>query len=187
MTRPLLLLALLTAPALAQQAPAPSLQNLLSNPPFGVATAGPGAPAAATPLEFRGTFVDRGERFFSLADPSTKKAAWVTLNESGHPFLVKGYDAESETVTVDFQGRSLSLKLRAAKIAAMALPPPQQAQPAMPGPGQPGVPAVPSASPTNTSEAQRLAQVAEEIRRRRALRQQAAQPGTPPPNPPQPR
>lgn len=188
MTRPLLLLALLAAPALAQQTPAPSLQNLLSNPPFGIATAGTGAPVAATPLEFRGTFVDRGQRFFSLADPSTKKAEWVTLNETGHAFLVKGYDSENETITVDFQGRSLSLKLRTAKITAMALPPPQTQPGPMPVPGQPGAPMVQPASPASTSEAQRLAQVAEEIRRRRALRQQAAQPGTPPPaNPPPPR
>lgn len=177
MTRPLLLLALLAAPAFAQPAPAPSLQNLLANPPFGSAASAGAAPVSATPLEFRGTFVDRGERFFSLADPATKKAEWVTLNETGHPFLVKAYDADTETVTVDFQGRSLSLKLRAAKIVAMAAPPPQPVAGV-----QPGTPA-PSAGPAaSTTEAQRLAQVAEEIRRRRALRSQATQ--TPPPGQP---
>lgn len=185
--RPIFLFALLAATVFAQQNPAPSLQNLLNNSPFGANVAAGGPQVANTPLEFRGTFVDRGERFFSLADPSTKKAEWVTLNESGHPFLVKAYDADNETVTVDFQGRSLSLKLRTAKITAAAMPVAQP--PVATVPGQPPVAQPPS--PASTNEAQRLAQVAEEIRRRRALRQQATQtpPAQPAPNanPPQPR
>lgn len=175
MSRTLALFALLVAPLAAQNA-APSLQNLLSNSPFGInAPAGQAAPTG--PLEFRGTFVDRGERFFSLADPATKKAEWVTLNESGHAFVVKSYDTDSETVTVDFQGRSLSLKLRTAKVTAMAMPTPA----VVPPPGQganPNQPPPPNVTPASATEAQRLAQVAEEIRRRRALRQQATQ--TPP-------
>lgn len=180
--RSLPLLALLVVPALAQTptaAPtAPSLQNLVQNSPFGSATpAGQGA-AAAGPLEFRGTFVDRGERFFSILDTGSRRAEWVSLNEGGHAFQVKSYDPDSETVALDYQGRSLSLKLRTARITAMAVPPPQAPTP------QPGVaigaPAVVAPGPS-TTEAQRLAQVAEEIRRRRALRQQAQQPPAPPP------
>lgn len=180
--RPLPLLALLALPALAQTPAAPSLQNLVQNSPFGTVAPAGQAAAAAGPLEFRGTFVDRGERFFSIADTSSKRAEWVALNESGRAFQVKNYDSESETVTLDYQGRSLSLKLRTAKITAMAMPPPQVAAPA---PGQPPTGVVlPAAAPTapGATEAQRLAQVAEEIRRRRALRQQAQQ--QPAPNQP---
>lgn len=185
--RPLFLLALLALPALAQTPAAPSLQNLVQNSPFGTATPAGQAAAAAGPLEFRGTFVDRGERFFSIADTASRRAEWVSLNESGRPFVVKNYDADSETVTLDYQGRSMSLKLRTARITAMAMPPPQVV--AQPQPGQSPQPtAMPAAAPTapGATEAQRLAQVAEEIRRRRALRQQAQQQPPPTPQPTQP-
>ncbi|HLP26020.1 MAG TPA: hypothetical protein VK477_10100 [Acidobacteriota bacterium] len=186
--RSLPLLAFLTVSALAQTPPAaPSLQNLVQNSPFGSAAPAGQAAAAAGPLEFRGTFVDRGERFFSILDTGSRRAEWIGLKESGHPYTVKSYDPDSETVTLDYQGRSMSLKLRTARITAMSMPPPQAS--ASPQPVvtiTPGGPAVGPAS--NTTEAQRLAQVAEEIRRRRALRQQAQQqqpPGpTPPPNQP---
>lgn len=189
MVRTSLILALLAGPALAQPA-APSLQSLVSNSPFGVATVGgPGGPAAAGSLEFRGTFVDRNERFFSLVDPSTRKAEWVGLNEAGRPFLVKSYDAERETISVEFQGRTLDLKLHSARVVALApMPVAPAPQPGAPNAANAGAQARPAVA-AGTSEAQRLAQVAEEIRRRRALRQQATQnapvqiPGAQPPPP----
>lgn len=175
MVRSSLILALIAGSALAQPA-APSLQSLMSNSPFGVATATPAGAAAAGPLEFRGTFVDRGERFFSLVDPATRKAEWVGLNEAGRPFVVKNYDAERETVAVEFQGRTLDLKLHSARVVALAPQPVAPPPGTLPQPGNPGNQPRPALA-AGTSEAQRLAQVAEEIRRRRALRQQAQQPG----------
>ncbi|MBA3848739.1 MAG: hypothetical protein C0502_01930, partial [Opitutus sp.] len=128
------------------------------------------APAAATPLEFRGTFTDSGERFFSILDTASRRAEWVGLNEPGRPFTVKSYNAEKESIVLELQGRPMELKLHAARVASAPMPMPAVAQT---GPAaQPPRPAV--AQPT-TTEAQRLAQVAEEIRRRRALRQQAQQ------------
>ena len=190
MVRPPLILVLLAGPVLAQPA-APSLQSLISNSPFGVATVGAPGAAAPSALEFRGTFVDRGERFFSLVDPATRKAEWVGLNEPGRPFTVKSFDTERETVAVEFQGRTLDLKLHSARVVALAPQPAAPVPPAgtllPPGAAQPR-PAVAA----GTSEAQRLAQVAEEIRRRRALRQQAQPSGPvqipgaqPPPTRPQ--
>jgi hypothetical protein len=191
--RSLPLLALLILPVLAQSAaptaPAASLQNLVANSPFGPVANGPtGGPPTATPLEFRGTFVDGGERFFSVLDTGSRRAEWVALNETGRPFVVKAYDADKESIAVEFQGRVLDLKLRDARVVAAPL---QAAPAAAPNaaptpPGQP-MPGAPTLS-VSTTEAQRLAQVAEEIRRRRALRQQATSqppPNTaPPPNPP---
>lgn len=183
--RPLPLLALFAAPLLAQTPSAPSLQNLVQNSPFGSAVPVGQAGAAAGPLEFRGTFVDRGERFFSILDTASRRAEWVGLKDSGQAFQVKSYDPDSETVTLDYQGRSLSLKLRTARVTAMAMPPPTAA-----GPQQgiaPGGPNAASVTPApTTTEAQRLAQVAEEIRRRRALRQQAQQQQPAPQPSPQP-
>lgn len=193
--RSLPLFALLAVPALAQTPPPPepatstlpSLQNLVQNSPFGSATPVGQPGAAAGPLEFRGTFVERGERFFSILDTGSRRAEWVGMKESGHAYTVKSYDPDSETVTLDYQGRSLSLKLRTARITAMATPPPT----AGPQPGMAISAGMASGGPTvvpgpNTTEAQRLAQVAEEIRRRRALRQQAQQQPQPAPPPNQP-
>ncbi len=183
--RSLPFLALLTIPVLAQPtpaaAPAASLQNLVANSPFGPLASGPaGGPPTATPLEFRGTFVDGNERFFSILDAGSRRAEWVGLNESGRPFVVKSFDPDKESIAVEFQGRVLDLKLRDARIVAA----PMAAAPAAPNPGQPQPPGQPTpGAPTvsvSTTEAQRLAQVAEEIRRRRALRQQAT--SQPPPN-----
>lgn len=196
---PLCALLLLSSGLLRAQPAAPSLQSLISNSPFGTAaTSGPNAGMPTGPLEFRGTFVDNGERFFSLLDPATRRSEWVGLNEAGRPFTVKNYDAERETIVVEYQGRSLDLKLHAARISV--LPPVAAAPTTMPaGANAPRPEVMPAPS---TTEAQRLAQVAEEIRRRRALRQQAQQaaasgqvtPGNPfppnnapPPNTPPPR
>ena len=183
--RSLPFLALLTLPVLAQTtppaAPAASLQNLVANSPFGpLASGAPGAPAGATPLEFRGTFVDGGERFFSVLDTGSRRAEWVALNEGGRPFVVKSFDPAKESIAVEFQGRVLDLKLRDARVVAA----PMAVAPSAPTAGQPqppGQPPITAPTPSaSTTEAQRLAQVAEEIRRRRALRQQAT--SQPPPN-----
>lgn len=188
--RSLPLLAFLVSTVAAQTTP-PSLQNLVANSPFGSANQTPGGPVANTPLEFRGTFVDNGERFFSILDTASRRAEWVSLNESGRAFTVKNYDPEKESITLDFQGRALDLKLHSARITAMPMPQPAVANNA-PQPGGGGPQSRPNVQPT-TTEAQRLAQVAEEIRRRRALRQQAQQgnqpqnqPVSPIPVPPQP-
>jgi hypothetical protein len=173
----LLRLPLLLAVALpvGAETAAPSLQGLVANSPFGSAAVS-GPTAAAAPLEFRGTFLDGGERFFSVLDPATRRAEWVGLNEPGRAFTVKAFNAEQESITVDFQGRPLDLKLHSARIAFA---------PAVAGAGAPAPGPTPQAQALpSTGEAQRLAQVAEEIRRRRALRQQAQQAQPPPAAPP---
>jgi hypothetical protein len=193
--RSLPLLAFLVG-TVAAQPTAPSLQNLIANSPFGSANQAAGATTPAGPLEFRGTFVDNGERFFSILDTGSRRAEWVSLNEPGRPFTVKSYDAEKESIVLDYQGRALDLKLHTARVAAAPMPAPAVANAAPQAPnGGAQVRPQPAGS---TTEAQRLAQVAEEIRRRRALRQQAQQqqqqnsaaPSNvqpPVPNPPQPR
>lgn len=171
--RTLPLLAFFLAGTVAAQTEAPSLQNLITNSPFGSA-AQANTPAADSPLEFRGTFVDGGERFFSILDTGSRRAEWVSLNETGRPFAVKSYDPEHDAIVVEHQGRSLDLKLHSARVAA--LPPPV----ANPGNGQADNAGRTRVGPSpGSTEAQRLAQVAEEIRRRRALRQQAQQQAAP--------
>ncbi len=144
------------------RAAAVDLDGLLSNPPFAAhaAPAATGAAAEST-LEFRGVLVDRGESFFSLREVSSRLSLWVGLNEPGHAFVVESYDPATEQVTVQYQGRTLTLSLKQAVISAAAAAAPI---------------AAPAGSPPGlaTDEARRLAAVAEEVRRRRALREQAA-------------
>jgi hypothetical protein len=161
-----------------------ALQELVANSPFGNAAGSAASPdAAAGALEFRGMFSDGGEYFFSLFDPASRRSTWVGLNESGHPFVVKAYDANQGTIAVEVQGRSLVIPLKQATVVAV---------PAAPVAGSPAgnASAGPLVAPKPaTDEATRLAQIAEEIRRRRALRVQAMQkqgPPAPPANSPPP-
>lgn len=157
------------------------MQNLLQTSPFApvVVANAPGQSPAS--LEFRGVFADQGEYFFSLYETATRRGAWVGLNEPGNPFTVRAYDPAQETLTAEYQGRTLQLTLKTAKILVSAAPPVTSA------PNAPGPVTMPPTPPAGTPEAQ----IVEEIRRRRALRQQSttgavtpAQPvpvGPPPP------
>ena len=145
-----------------------------------------GAPESANGLEFRGVFTDQGEWFFSLYETGKRTSLWVGLNEPGNPFTVRSYDAAKETVTVEYQGRTLTLALKQAVIQP-AEPVANRVAPGG-GPGnvaQPAGGAAPAnvaGAPTSADEASKLARITEEIRRRRALRQQAvpsAAPGAP--------
>ena len=160
------------------------LQNLVQASPFGAVTPGPAANQPSAGLEFRGVFMDKGEYFFSLNETATHKGLWVGLNESGNPFTVRTYDVGSETVTVDYQGRSLTLTLKRAKIIAstpVVIPSPGAAPATVAG-GVPGATAQGQPVATLVPDAA----IAEEIRRRRAMRQQTAPAGSPPAAPEKP-
>lgn len=149
------------------------------------------APTAPPPLELRGVTTIDNVTMFSLFDPSAKKTGgWLKLNEQGPGFTIKSYDAASDTVTVDYQGRALKLVMRTPKIAssgpAVAVPPaavPLVMQP----PAAPGLaprPVVPNPAPA--TEAARMAEWTAEIQKRRDMRNQApAQSPTPPQTSPQ--
>lgn len=168
---------------------AQSNAGLASNSPF-LPPASDNAPVAeATPLELRGILSMGGRTSFNIYDPATKSSSWVGLNESGQPYTVKNFDAATERVTVEYQGRSLALVLQRPKIVAA----PVTAAPAGPPSKTPTPMPAAVLNPTPADEARRLEAVAAEVRRRRALRQQAAQmqaqqqqqgeapPATPPP------
>jgi len=160
---------------------AADIQNLLQTSPFAPAAGVTASGQNAASLEFRGVFADQGEYFFSLYDTATRRGVWVGLNEPGNPFLVRSYDPANESLTAEYQGRTLQLTLKMAKILVSAAPP------LPPVPNASGAATVqPAPPPAGTPEAQ----IVEEIRRRRALRQQSAAgsaspaqpvPGTPTP------
>lgn len=143
-------------------------------PPAGQAVAAPSTPSA---LELRGVSTIGNATMFSIFDPAKKSGTWVKLNEPGYDFAVKKYDAENDTVTVEYQGRTLNLVMRTPKIASSgsAVAPPPGAVPSPivnVAPNPAARPAVPNPTPPN--EAARMAEWSAEIQRRRDMRNQAA-------------
>ena len=157
--------------------------GLTTESPFLPAGAPAGAATDNAMLEFRGATVIDQSPVFLIVDttPPTKKSVWVKLNETGHDFTVKNFDAQSDTVAVDYRGRLLSLALAKSKIGASGVPIMPVAggapgsQPPLGGPISPVV-----LNPTQADEARRLEAVTQEVLRRRQLRQQPAPtPGMP--------
>ncbi len=142
------------------------------------------APTAGAPLEFRALIETAEGVQFRLYDPAKKSGTWVKLNERNPELdvLAKQLDDGGKTLTVEHQGRTLTLAMREAKVvssgsAAQAMPPPPQGVP-MPAPAPNVAPAVTQAvvlNPTPADEQRRLEAVAAEVARRRALREQATQ------------
>jgi hypothetical protein len=176
MIRPSLILAF-SACTLATPAGATDFSSLLSNSPF--ATVGNAATAGGDKsVEFRGSYTDpgKGATFFSIYDTATQRAAWVGLNESGHPFVVRGYNQANDTVTVELNGHNINLSLKHAQVQLAAAP--KQAAPGagptlMPNEGSPrdrrfGAMMGPEGRP----DPKRMEAFIEEMRRRRAARMQ---------------
>jgi hypothetical protein len=143
------------------------------------------APVAGAPLEFRGVTTSGGMTKFSIFDPAKKSGNWVGMNESGFDFAVKKYEPDSDTVIVDYQGRSLTLAMKTPKVASlgsavapMTVPTPMIAAMPSPVPGAPGTQNLVTrnvvANPTPATEAARLADWQAEIQRRRDMRAQQA-------------
>jgi hypothetical protein len=163
--------------------------GLTTESPFLPAGAPAGVATENAGLEFRGVMVTSQGPVFLIVDPTTpaKKGVWVKPNEAGRDFAVKSFDAQSDTVSVNYRGRLLALSLVKSKVGTSGIPMPSMAgatpggQPPIAGPISPVV-----LNPTQADEARRLEAVTQEVLRRRQLRQQTAPPpGTPPMPPPQ--
>lgn len=171
---------------LALAAALPVQAQLAAKSPFTSASGGQAASATANaPLEFRGYMKTSEGVQYRLYDPAKKTGIWVKANEK-NPDLdvtVKQHDADKETLTIEHQGKALTLAQRKSKVvssgsAALAVPPALAAA----APTANVLPAVTQAvvlNPTPADEQRRLDAVAAEVARRRALRQQAEQ-QTPP-------
>ena len=150
-------------------------QLAASSPFMPAAAATTGAVTEGAPIELRGVMDTGAGMSFCIFDPVRKTSVWSRLNEKDHDFLVKSYDAGNEMVTVEHGGRTLTLGLRAVKVASSG----QAMAPApLPSPGMPAAPGAVTQSvvlnPTPADEQRRLEAVATEVRRRRALREQAS-------------
>jgi len=149
--------------------------DLLGGPsPFlpSAAAAGAGGavtPTPDTPIELRGIMQSPAGTMFSIFDPSRRTSSWVRLDEPGRDFIVRRYDDKNDAISVDYQGRNVTLTLRTAKVATA---PGGNAPGAGPTPPPPaGAPV--ALNPTPADEQRRLEAIAAEVNRRRQLRQQA--------------
>ncbi|MFM8337563.1 MAG: hypothetical protein ACKODK_18550 [Opitutaceae bacterium] len=151
-------------------------------PPAAAAPAA-AATSAAGGLEYRGN-IDLGDGVqFRLFDPARKNGVWVRLNQRNEEFdvVARRYDDEQKALTVEHQGRSITLSMRVAKVVSGGAPvqaPPPVAAPSAPPPAVNVAPAVTQSvvvNPTPADEQRRLEAVAAEVARRRAIREQAAQ------------
>ena len=152
------------------------LTGLINNSPFGTARSGAFGigNAGSEPFEFRSYLEESNNKFFSIYETATRRSMWVELNDPVNGFSVKSYDKDKETITVDYQGKSMTLAIKRAPAVAQVIqqPMPQPGPtPIMPMPGNTTVQQGPSAI-----DQQRIQQIQEEIRRRRALRNQAMVP-----------
>ena len=153
---------------LASRSPA----ELAANSPFLPATsAGSAVATEGAVIELRGVMETRAGLSFCIFDPAKKVSTWTRINQKGHDFLVKSYDAGHETVAVDYGGRTITLAMRVAKVASSG-------QASAPSPILPTGPTAVTQTvvinPTPADEQARLEAVATEVRRRRALREQAS-------------
>lgn len=168
-------------------------------PPAAVA---PAAAPVSGPLEYGGFVTTaEGKLFRILGDKGGRKVGvYVRLGEKDANLGVtlRGYNAANQSVSVEYQGQTLTLEERKSKIISSGSPTAMMAPalPAAPTPAAPAAPVVAPAvtqsvvvNPTAADEQRRLEAVAAEVARRRAMREQAqqqAQPGSAPGNVPNP-
>jgi hypothetical protein len=117
------------------------------------------------------------ERLYRIHDPAKKTGTWVKLNERNADFdvIAKQHDIDQETLTIEHQGKTLTLAERKPKIVsagAAPIPPPVVPPPTN---VSPAVTKAVVLNPTPADEQRRLDAVAAEVARRRALREQATQ------------
>lgn len=172
----------------------PSVQadsNLLENSPFlPPNVSATGAAKEAAPLELRSVLKAGGDYEFSLYDTARKQSTWARLNEPGYDFVVKAFDPEKDTVTVELRNRTYKLTLKEAKInqlgtapgqplaAVAAGPPPMTGRGPPPSPGptgrdQSGPAGRDQSGSTPALTPEQLRNLQTDINRRRELRRQA--------------
>jgi hypothetical protein len=144
--------------------------QLADNSPFlpPGATDGGIAAGGGEPLELRGIMSTTDGLKFCIYDPARKSSAWVSLNEAGHDYVVRGSNPADDSVTLQSGGHTYTLALRTSKTAPLAGS--AANMPSREAGGQ-----VPGRSFTPVDEANRLEAIAAEVRRRRLQREQVDQ------------
>jgi hypothetical protein len=171
-------LRLLAATLLPLGGTAAAHAQLNANSPFMAPQASGPNPTQGAPLEWRGYISTPEGTQYIVFDPARKLRAFLKVNERDQNLdvVVKQFDADNNMLTIEHQGKTLTLEERKAKIvssgSAAAMPPQpvmNQAQPQV----MPAVTQSVVVNPTPLEEQKRLEAVAAEVSRRRALREQA--------------
>ena len=172
---------LLALPALCIALAVPVKAQLSATSPFlpagTSAVGGPNGGMAGGAIELRGEMSTPQGMQFCIYDTTKKLSTWVGLNEKGNEFVVKSQDPAHDAISVVYQGRTMNLELRTAKVASsgIASAPTLNASALNPG------------APPPADDAQKIQAIAAEVARRRMLREQelqkTTQPGSPPPAP----
>jgi hypothetical protein len=173
LTSLVLLVAAAAMPARALADLAQASPFLPSNLSASAANNGPSGP-----VELRGVMSTSQGTEYCIYDVVKRTSAWVGLNEQGNGFVVKSADPASDSVTVEFQGRTMNLMLHTAKISSSG-----SAVPVMSPQGGSAITQTVVLNPSPADEQRRLDAVAAEVRRRRLEREKAsqdAQNGVPP-------
>jgi hypothetical protein len=119
------------------------------------------------PIELRGVMSTPDGPAFCIYDTAKKRDVWVGVNETGHDFVVKSADANADSVSVQYQGRSMKLTLRTSKVAS--------AGPSGAPTRSPQALVNVALNPSPADEQKRLDAVAQEVRRRKQEREKAMQ------------
>ncbi len=125
-------------------------------------------------FEFRGVMTVAGETYVTLVDSSNSKSMTIALGEATDGVRATDFRDDDGSIQIESGGQAKRLKLREAKIVALAVPPPQPpgGPPVQPG-QRPGMGPNVAGAPMSDDEARaRMQRVAEEIRRRREMRRQ---------------
>ncbi len=154
--------------------------QLAAKSPFlSAQAAGNAAPTAGAPLEYRGMMQTSEGMKVRIVDPSRKNlGVWLLANQHDTTFdaVVKQIDVEHDTVTIDYQGRAMTLAQHVAKVSSAGAA--QNFPPGMTNPASNMPQAITQSvvvNPTPADEQRRLEAVAAEVARRRQLREQASQ------------
>ena len=149
--KPLRLLTLTLTLTLLSNASALSAETLESSNPFLPPGYGEKKPEAPKPvvavngpisreIEFRGLVKLDGEYQFSVFNKSEQKSYWLRQNEAAKQGItVRGYDADSRTITVNMNGRSERLTLMSASESPLPVVS-SVTQPSNPNANQPTLP-----------------------------------------------
>jgi len=116
----------------------------------------PPAAPEPVPLELRGIVSTKSGYLFGIYDSTTHQSNWLAVNETAGALTVRSLDVLNDSITAEYEGRTITLSLKSAKVAS--LPPPALVSGSSPGP---------------------LEGVMKEVERRRNLRS-AARSGLPP-------
>lgn len=151
--------------------------ELIKISPFMPPQSATSAPTQNAPLQYMGWVQTADGVLYRVVDAGHKAGAFLKLGEkdSNLDVVVKQFDEDRNTLTVEHGGQTLTLPEHEAKVLSGGMVT-QMIPPPMPGPGMsPAVTQSVVVNPTQADEQRRLEAVAAEVARRRALREQAAQ------------